>query len=279
MEGFAFIVFSALMHSLWNILLKKADNKYIFNYQMHIINLIIFTSLYTIIFPEYFYFDIKTVTISFIASIFFSLYHICISTAYRFEEASRVYPITVASPFFVMLWASIFLNEKISINGLLGILIIMIGVLVVNGFKSGFSKFSVGMIWAFIAAFFYSIGSVIDKVGVGQINFPLYVYSLTLFMTFFVFIFSLHKREDHWEHFKNNYKILMVAGLVIFLSFLSFRLGLIAVKVTYASALRQVSSLFGVIMGVLILRESFKINRILGAVLIMVGAIIIRLVL
>lgn len=277
MDGFLLIVMSAFMHAFWNILLKNSDNKYIFNYQMHIVNLSIFSLVYPFVFSDYLFFDTKTVVISFAASIFFSLYHICISTAYRYEDASKVYPVTVASPFFVLIWATLFLNESVGILGGLGISIIVVGVVVVNGSRSGIPKLNTGMLWALASTFFYSIGSVIDKVGVANINFPLYVYSLTLYMTLFVFLFSLRKSNQHMAHFKKNYKNLLFAGVIIFMSFLSYRLGLISTKVTYASALRQVSALFGVLLGTFFLKEVFKVNRLFGAGIIIVGAVLIRL--
>jgi drug/metabolite transporter (DMT)-like permease len=278
MSGFSLIILSALMHSLWNILLKKSKDKYVFNYQMHVMNVLIFSIIYPIFFRKDLYFDAHTILISFMAAAFFSLYHLCLTTAYIHDDVSKLYPITVASPFFILIWAALFLNEKVTLLGILGISMIIFGVTQMNGGVKKINSFNKGVKWAVLSMFFYSIGSIIDKIGVSEVNFTLYVYCLILFMSIFIFLFSLKNKEvNHFEHFKSNYKILILCGFILFLSFFTYRLGLAQFKVTYASALRQVSVLFGVILSGLILKERIKPTIFFSALIIMIGVILIKI--
>lgn len=276
MSGFLLIIFSALMHSLWNIILKKSNNKYLFNYQMHFLNFCIMTFVYIIFFREYLYYDPSAVAFAFFSALFFTGYHLFLSTSYRYADASMVYPVTTSSPVWVALWATIFLQEKITILGLLGIIITLIGVLIINSSKASAFKMDKGIIFAFISAFFYSVGAIVDKLGVGVDNFILYVYSLTFFMTLFMYLYSARRFTNHTEHFVMNIKYLISGSLILFLSFFVYRVGLILVQVSYATALRQVNALFGVLFGVLFLKEKFSYRRLVGSVIIFIGVMIIR---
>ncbi|MEC9492307.1 EamA family transporter [Flexistipes sp.] len=276
MTGFLLIIFSALMHSLWNVILKKSNNKYLFNYQMHFLNFCIMTFAYIVFFREYMFFDLRAVVLAFCAALFFTGYHLFLSTSYRYADASMVYPVTTSSPIWVVLWAAIFLHEKITLLGLLGIVITLVGVLIINSSKTSDIKLDKGIVFAFISAFFYSVGAIVDKVGVDVGNFILYVYSLTFFMTFFMYMYSARRFTNHLEHFKANIRYLLAGSIILFMSFFVYRLGLIFVQVSYATALRQVNALFGVLLGVLFLKEKFSYKRLAGSIVIIVGMLILR---
>jgi uncharacterized membrane protein len=277
MNGFALIIISALMHSLWNLLLKKTDNKFVFNYQMHLINLSVFTLAYPVFFKNYLFFDLKSVIYGFISASFFALYHLCLTKAYTLDDASLIYPITTSSPLFVLIWATLFLNEKLSFSGILGILIIIFGVITISGIKIVKLNFHSGILWAIMSSFFYSIGSISDKIGVGNLNFILYVYSLVFFMTMFLTLFSTKYCNNHFNFFKQNFRLIIICGIIVFFSFITYRAGLKDFQVSYASALRQISSLFGAIMSVIFLKEIFRFNRVVGAILIVTGTILIKI--
>ena len=60
-------------------------------------------------------------------------------------------------------------------------------------------------------------------------------------------------------------------------STITYRLGLIDMQISYSSALRQLSSLFGVLMGLFFLKESYGLQRIVGSMVIVAGIMLIRL--
>jgi len=234
------------------------------------------TFAYIVFFREYMFFDLWAVLLAFFAALFFTGYHLFLSTSYRYADASMVYPVTTSSPIWVAIWAAIFLHEQITLLGLLGIIITLIGVLIINSSKTSVLKLDKGIVFAFISAFFYSVGAIVDKLGVGVGNFILYVYSLTFFMTFFIYLYSARRFTNHLEHFKINIRYLFAGSLILFLSFFVYRLGLIFVPVSYATALRQVNALFGVLLGVLFLKEKFSYKRLAGSIVIIIGVLIIR---
>jgi len=276
MVGFSLIIFSAFMHSVWNALLKKANNKYIFNYQMHLINLFIFTLLYPILFRKFMFFEFSAVIFGFLSAIFFSLYHLFLSTSYIYADVSLIYPVTTSSPLLVVIWAYLFLDEKITSFGLLGIFIITIGVITMHFTKIKGSIDNKGFLYALLAAFFYSIGSIIDKIGVSIENFILYVYSLVFFMSTILAIQAGLKFKNHITYFYENKKFVLFGGAIIFLSFLTYRIGLTYMQVSYATSLRQMNAIFGVLISAFLLKEHVTFKRVIGAILIFLGAFLIK---
>ncbi len=116
---------------------------------------------------------------------FFTGYHLAVSTSYRYADVSLVYPITTSSPFFILVWAVLFLKEELSFIGVAGIIVTIIGTILLNKVKGGEGglKLSKGVGYAFLAAFLYSFGALVDKKGVSQGgNFILYVYCMSFFL-------------------------------------------------------------------------------------------------
>lgn len=275
MNGFVVIILSALTHALWNIFLKQAKNKYIFNFYMHGINVLIFTVCYPVFFKNYMYFDMNAVVLAFIGAVFFSGYHISLSTSYRYADASTAYPITTTSPLFILIWGVVIFDEKLSLFGVAGIFVTVFGTLMLNQIRGNAGTSKKGVLFALLAAFLYSLGAIADKFGVHTSNMILYVYMMTVFMTSFLFVTSA--RRALREGFQEKTWHVLTAGVIVFVSFFSYRYGLTLIELSYASALRQVNALFAVVLGIIFLREPAGFRKIMGTVLIVAGMVLIRL--
>jgi drug/metabolite transporter (DMT)-like permease len=213
---------------------------------------------------------------AFVAAVFFTAYHLAVSTSYRFADVSLVYPITTSSPLFILIWAVLFLHEDLTLIGVSGIFLTVSGTLIINRVKGEGFKLTKGVAFAVAAAFFYSIGALVDKKGVSQGNFILYVYSMSFFMTSFLFIFSRKSGELKFSKVKKEIWWVFFAGVIVFASFTTYRYGLTMVELSYATALRQVNVLFGAAMGLLFFKEKFTFYRLLGTIIIMSGVVLIR---
>jgi drug/metabolite transporter (DMT)-like permease len=67
-----------------------------------------------------------------------------------------------------------------------------------------------------------------------------------------------------------------IAGAVIVVSSLTYRFGLEYIELSYAVALRQVSGLFGVLMGVMLFKEGYGKMRIIGTLVIILGIALLK---
>lgn len=276
MTGFIFIMISAFCHSLWNILLKRSSDKYSFNLFMHLVNLIFFTLMYPIFFRDYMYLDLRALMYGIIGALFFSLYHLLLSTAYRYSDVSSIYPVTTSSPLFIIIWATLFMGEQLTLFGILGIGVTVFGGIVLNGLDKLTQRPNKGMLFALGAAFAYSFGALADKAGVGTSNTVFYVYCLCFFMSLDLSIYGLRQKSFKMDFLRKEYKTVILAGIIVFFSFMSYRVGLAYMEVSYASALRQVNALFALMMGVLIFKEALTANKLIGTVIIVGGVVLIK---
>lgn len=282
-----FIVLSAFFHSLWNVILKTSDRKMSFNIFMHLSAIGIFSIFFLvwkgrIPLPEF-----RLGVIAAAAGFFFFLYHLCLTDSYETTEVSLAYPLTTTGPLYIPLWAYIFLGEKLSLRGCFGILLVFFGAYTIQMRKLDLkglvgplkSLKDQGVLLAMAAGFFYSIGAVVDKKGVSGFDVFTYTYYLDSVLVFFLLLNHILIRGNRSELFpelRENWPKIALAGAILFGSFLSYRLGLRISRVSYAVSTRQVSAVFGVLLGIILFRESFGRIRLIGALLISFGIILIK---
>lgn len=274
--SFSLIILSAFFHSSWNILVKSAKNKHSFTVHIHIAATIFMTIVLLLFYREAIYFDKVTVLFALCSAFFFSLYQVFVAEAYKCADVSMVYPITTSSPLFIIVWAYFLLGEKISLVGFLGVILTIAGCYIMNMTKGSNKTAFRGIIIAGLAALFYSFGAMADKMGVTSVNTILYIYLMTFFMTIFTSTFvgiaHLYTKKS-----KIEWKLVILGGLALASSTIFYRLGLIDIPIAYATSLRQISAFFGLLMGIILFKESYGIKRAIGCVVIISGIVLIRL--
>lgn len=277
MSGFLLVIISALFHAGWNVLLKRARSKLRFNLHMHLASVVLFTVVVAVLYPQVIEFDLKVMLTGLYAAVFFALYHLFVAKAYELADVSQVYPVTTSSPLFVTVWAAVFLHEQITLLGVTGIVITIAGCMVMNGASLGRAKLQSGVLFALLAAFAYSFGALFDKLGVNTGSSVMYTYWMNLFMTvFFVVHFYLRHRHEP-VHKEDSRWWIWLAGITIVASSLTYRFGIEDMPISYGVAIRQVSGLFGVIMGVVFFKEGYGKMRFVGTIIIIGGIMLLRL--
>lgn len=274
--SFSLIILSAFFHSSWNILLKNAINKHSFTVQIHFAASVMMTVILAVFFPEAFRFDKVTVIFAICSAFFFSFYQIFVAEAYKCADVSMVYPITTSSPLFIIVWAYFLLGERMTLAGFCGIILILSGCYIMNMTKGSNKLAFKGILMAVLAALFYSFGAMADKMGVTSVNTLLYIYLMTVFMTFFIaFFVGISPMRSKLAQVQ--WKLVTLGGLALLGSTVCYRLGLINMQIAYATSLRQVSSFFGLLMGIFFFKESYGIKRAIGCAVIISGIVLIRL--
>ena len=276
MSGLFFVILSAFFHACWNILLKKARSKFRFNLNMHLASVVLFTILLLLFYPEEITFDGRIVLVGLLGAMFFATYHLLITKAYQYSDVSQVYPITNSSPLFVALWATFFLKEFPSKLGIIGIIVTIVGCLILNGASLKNTRFEKGVLIAFLAAFAYSFGAIFDKLGVNTGHAIMYTYYMNTFMAlFFWLLFKINTKKEPVA--KEDRKWIWPAGVILVLSAVTYRIGLIDIPLSYGVAIRQVSGLFGLLMGIILFKEGYGKTRLVGTLIIVAGVILVRL--
>lgn len=289
LKAFFFIVLSALFHVLWNSTLKMCKDKTTAVFLMMIITVGCLGSAILFHYPIKELFIPSAMATALAAGFFFFLYQYFVATAYETGDLTLAYPLTVTGPVYIVIWSYLLIDEKITAMGAVGILLIIYGAVTIqtenfmllskSTLKKSLEKKGSGALPALGAAFFYSFGAVADKLGVMTGNIMIYTFHLSLYMLIF-HIIRIVGRNHTWKavlEMKQNPVTIIFGGIVMLLSFITFRLGLAEAFASYASALRQVSTLFGIFIGFFIFKESITIKRIISSVIIVMGAVLIKL--
>lgn len=285
--AFILILFSALMHALWNLLVKSSGDKTVFIWWMFVASGFLLNLLIPFL-PEPF--PIVTPEILLLAAAggaCFVLYHLLAGRAYGTGELSLVYPLTQTSILYVPIWGILLLGERLSLLGIAGILLIVLGAWSVQLRRVAFAELlrpftnlsDPSVRAALLAGFIYSLGAVIDKTGVTNYS-PLYfTYLLVMFMFAFMTVNILRPRYRRRiiPEWRRSRHLILAAGPVMMGSFLSFRYGLKLAPMSYAVPVRQISLLFAVLIGVFLLGETCGRIRFAAALTILAGVLLVRL--
>src|SRR5512134_3111740 len=269
---------SAFLHALWNLLLKRAQEKYIaMGWQVILSGVFAFILLLFTGFPprSMWLFALLIMALE-------AVYFILLSNAYSDHDFSLVYPIARGTaPAFLMLWSVLFLQERVTPGGVLGVGVIVLGMVIIGATRLIQSRGSKlhwkGVLVALSVALIISLYTLID--GTAVKNGPALAYALTMFMFVPVLTTTYNVRRFGWKPFLAAWKgpripliLTAVLGVVAYL------LALIAYSfapLSYSGAIREVSVVIGAFLGWQFLEEPMGGTRVLGSIIIFVGILII----
>ncbi|AEA34525.1 DMT family transporter [Hippea maritima] len=285
-----FVIFSALMHASYNFFYKRSKLKIIYLWSMFAFSIIIMT-IYSFFHSNVVFVDlnIKTLFLAALAGIFFTLYQIYTGKAYAMAEGdlSVVYPLSITAPLYIPFLAYFLIGERISTTTFIGILFALLGTyllqLNVPLSQLKFKKIDLKkqhIRYAAFAGFIYSFGAIVDKVGVGKHSFFVYTYWVVVFMFVYMSLNILKNpilRKNFFYCIINSTNMVFVGGLFLTLSFLSYRYAMQLTCVSATAGARQISSLFGVLMGIFILKEPYGSLRFFATLLVVFGVILIKI--
>ncbi len=281
------IVFSALMHALWNLLVKRSRDKTAFIWWMFCFSGAMFNLSLLFVSEPFPPLTIRILLLGLVGAICFVCYHLFTGRAYRQGDLSLAYPLAQTSMVYVPVWGVLLLGERLSLLGTAGILLIIFGAYCVQLRALSFSEVlrpfrnmgNPSVQAALAAGFIYSVGSVVDKTGVMDYH-PLYfTYLLVMFMFAIMSCNMLRpsQRGRLASELQHSLRLVLLSGPIMMGSFISFRYALKLAPLSYAVPVRQVSLLIAVLLGVLFLGETCGRIRIMAALLILAGVFLVRL--
>lgn len=216
-----------------------------------------------------------------------SIYFFTLTRAYTAGDLSLVYPIARGSaPLFLLIWAVLFLKERPSGMGVCGILLVVTGLYLINlpslsawsrplhAFRSAASR------WALLTGILISTYSAIDKIGIQYFSPFVYLYlilsvcwiclSLQWFLPSrrFYLLEEVRKREGEK---RNRFFSILTAAMSGCIGYLLVLAALRLTPVSYVGPVREVSVVFGTIIGVRYLGEQGGSLRIAASTLVAIG--------
>ncbi len=208
--------------------------------------------------------------------------------ALKLGEASLVTPVLTFNPAFTLLIASVTLGEIPRASGVLGVLLVLAGGYVLNlrAMTSGWWRPLVvlvtepAMALAVLASFLWGLTPIAEKVAIQHTqpsNPPLVAFGSTALMVLFL-VPGLRRTGAHprqhliarWPGFVQG---ALIAGIAPIFGFTAISLGLVG----YVSAIFKLSAVLSILWAALFLREDVTSNRLIGALMMVLGAVVLGL--
>lgn len=280
------VLLSAAMHAFRNFFNKKALDKQAFVWWYEVFGLIFFTPLFLFtLFGE------GTNTHISIAFIFFSgfghfIYWYFLAKALEKGDLSLIYPIMRSSPALVLIFSITILGENVSVLGVTGILLVVIGVYTINMeslvLSELFRPFGTvtrdrAIQFAFLTLFSAAGYTLVDKIAVSQMHPVIFAYvypwiSLSLFTGYIFKAKSKGILKKEWVLHKGS---ILVCGVLSIFGYFLILLAFTMERMSYVAGLRQLSIVFAVLLGGHLLKEKNKKIRIASSIIIFIGAYLI----
>ncbi|MBO6466141.1 MAG: EamA family transporter [Pelagibacteraceae bacterium] len=269
---FLLILFAALCHAGWSTIVKH-HNSFSIMGMTCIVEIIVFTPLvFFVPFPplEIWYFIIASV-------ILHGFYRLGVIYSYKFGDLSFVYPIARGgSSLLIAILTLIVLQEYISLLGFAGILTVCIGIFLISYSKN--HKFNLNaFILALCTALLITIYTIVDGMGVrlSENKFS-YLCWLLLLNGVPLLLISIFSKEKLLSNL--NRKIIsrgIPAGILAILSYGIVVWSMQYLEIAYVSSIRETSIVLATLMGFFILNEKKAKERMLPAVLVVIGITIV----
>ena len=291
LASIALTLLSAFCHALWNFYSKSSRDTRILFFWCGFYTIVIAFIAFGINHPI-----IPTPVWVYILSSAFVhlLYKLSLTHAYTVGEISFVYPITRSAPAFLPLFAFLFLKERISTQGLIGILCVMVAILLYQQREArihftAFFRFlrEPDALWAY-ATLASVIGySLIDKQGMSEFHRYSTDAPLWRAVTYYLMENSISQvlyglsclvrfpRERIVQIGRMEWKRALVIVVLSLISYSLILYVLMTEKVSYVTAVRQCSVIFVVLLGGYALKETYTKRRFIAAVVMVFGIFLI----
>ena len=212
------------------------------------------------------------------------VYIIVLGHAYEERDLSLVYPLARSAPLFVTLWAFLFLGERLTGGGIMGILLVVIGAYIISFRTLRWKEWIRPFLslrdkpyqLVLLTALIVSLYSITDKIGVQYVHPFIFLYLMLLprFVFYIPYVIKIRHTGIMPEWRRNKRNILLMGFLQFLTSFLILY-AMTLTKVSYIVAIRQISVVFAVLMGTAVLKEKYGFVRLVASAFIFLGVFLI----
>lgn len=274
------LLLSAALHATWNLFLKQSGDKFIASWWALIVSgAISLCGLFFTDLPPS-----KMWLFALVSSAAEAVYFMMLSYGYQDHDFTLIYPIgRGTAPALLTLWSVLFLSEKLTSGGLLGLGLIVIGLLMI-GASSLVQNGIHGMPWkglgiALTISLLISIYTVID--GSAVRHGPTLPYGFLLFVLTPLPIAPFVLRRYGWKALVDGWAAqrtrLLAIGVLTSVAYLLALFAYSIALVSYSGAIREVTVVMGAFAGWQFLGEKLGGIRMIGAVIMFAGIMVIAL--
>lgn len=205
--------------------------------------------------------------------------------AIKLSDLSLVIPILAFAPLFILIISPFWIHELPGIYGIVGVLLIVIGAYTLNIKERKQGLFSPlkalinnkGARLMFLASFLMAITTIIDRVAIensSPIFYLITIHFLYVLMLLPVLLYRLRGKIRSTFSFKNN-KLMLPVGMFNGLFLLFHNLAIPLTYVSYVASIKRISIIISVLFGYLFFKEKNIKERLLGAIIMVLGIMFI----
>ncbi len=276
------VLLSAVFHSIWNLLAKRSQDPLAFIFSFHLVSIVVYFAPAVIALRQH---PIPTAGWPFIlaSTVFEMAYYLSLAEAYRHGALALTYPLARGTGLLlVALLAVPIYGEHPSVTGAVGIAAIFSALAIIGVDSLRFQRASGqaasrrGILFAVAAGCAIASYSLNDKAGVRHVYPLVYVYIIFLFGAVGLApLVLLRHRLAFVNEWSCNRRSVLLGGVlplgVYFIVLAALRLS----NVSYVIPLREVSILFGTLLGVVVLHERLRRWQAIASMLIVAGVLAI----
>lgn len=272
MVAIILVLISGFFHALWNVLTKKSRSKAAFLLLIQCLSLVVF---FPFILPALLKltFSWKMMGIFSASALLHGFYFLVMSRAYSLGQISQVYPIARGTACLIApLISVLFLGEYLTVFGWLGVFLIVSGIMSLGNFsvkRSIHGHVQLAMLMGVSVACYI----LIDRSALQYSN-PLMINWVGTIGNILVMIFFARKRAVIRE-WKVNRNIVLLGAFLAPFSYLIFLSAVRLGQVAQLAPIREIGTVFGVMIGVLILKESQGKKRVFSSAIVVIGIILL----
>ena len=205
---------------------------------------------------------------------------LCYFKALQLGDVNKVVPIDKSSTILTMILAFIFLNEKITINMVIGMIGIAIGTYLMIQKKEKAEKIVKGKAWliyALLSALFASLTSILGKVGIENVesNLGTAIRTIVVLVMAWIIVFAAKKQRDIKKIDKRSLIFLILSGVATGASWLCYYKALQDGLASIVVPIDKLSILVTVLFAYIFLKEKLSKKSLLGLILIVVGTLLL----
>jgi len=271
------ILFAASLHAGWNVLIKSESNN-----SLNTTMMIAGSAVIGVLFLPFVPLPLPASRPYLAASIVIHIiYFGVLLLTYKKGDMSLVYPIMRGlPPVLTALAASLLIRETLSLAGWLGIGLVSGGALLLTAdFRLSDQFKSAPVVCALLGAGIIALYTLVDAQGV-RLSGHAFSYTgwmLFLLALFFLIVMPIFQGRHVFAIMIRNWKKTLIGGSFTFASYGIALWAMTQAPVALVAALRESSILFGTVFSAVILKERITPVRGLSIILIVAGAVAIKM--
>ena len=275
---FLLVVSAAVLHAVWNGMVKKFENKIVS------VSAIVYGHVPIAIFVMFFFPmpTLESIPYIVLSALIHQGYQWYLISAYNLGNLTKVYPIARGTgPIIATLISIIFLGVLISDLKILAVLLISFGIIGLGVLDKDSFLNKKALFYSLATGFFIGLYSLIDGYGARISLSPLSFVGWSFILN--AFLFSLLLKIKNYQNvfscvLRDAKHIFWIGGTLSYVVYAIVVWSFTKAPIPLVAALRETSIIFSIIIGIMFLKEKFSIYKGISVILIFLGVVGLKII-